>query len=152
MTNSMKGVISGFIATLVLSAVIMLKVRYQIVPPELSIMSLLGRIAGGSVSAWSDHFIIGTLIWGLMFAGFDSLLPNRAYWLKGVIFSVGAWLVMMIVFLPFAGVGFFGTKLGPMAAVITLVQHLIYGLSLGIVYGLLSTWAPAKAPEGSRQT
>ena len=88
----------------------------------------------------------------MLFAGFDSLLPNKAYWLKGIIFSVGAWLVMMIVFLPFAGVGFFGATLGPTAAVITLVQHLIYGLSLGIVYGLLSSWAPAKSPERSRQT
>jgi hypothetical protein len=152
MSNSMRGVIAGFIATLVVSAVILLKVQFHIVPDELSIMSLLGRIAGGSVSAWADHFIIGTLVWGMLFGGFDALVPALPYWLKGAIFSVLAWLFMMIVFMPFAGVGFFGVKLGVLAAVVTLVQHLIYGVSLGVVYGLLSAWGRSKAPERSRQT
>ena len=38
MSNSMKGVIAGFIATLVVSAVILLKVQFHIVPDELSII------------------------------------------------------------------------------------------------------------------
>jgi hypothetical protein len=152
MSNAMKGVIAGFVATLVLTAAMLLKVEFHLVPPELSVMSLLGRIAGGNVSAWSDHFIIGTLIWGLCFAGFDAVVPNQPYWLKGIIFSVLAWLVMMVVFLPFVGVGFFGVKLGMLAAVVTLIQHLIYGVTLGLVYGLLSAWVPAKAPEHSQQT
>ena len=152
MSNAMKGVIAGFIATLVLTAVMLLKAQFQLVPPELSIMSLLGRIAGGNVAAWSDHFIIGTLIWGLTFSGFDAVVPNKPYWLKGIMFSVLAWLVMMLVFLPFAGVGFFGAKLGMLAAVITLVQHLIYGVTLGLTYGLLTAWVPTKAPEHSQPT
>jgi hypothetical protein len=152
MTNTMKGIVSGFLATLVLSAVILLKVQFQVVPPELSIMSLLGRIAGGAVAAWSDHFIIGTLVWGMLFAGFETVVPNVPYWLKGVVFSALAWLFMMIVFMPFAGVGLFGAKLGALAAVVTLVQHLIYGVSLGVIYGLLTAWVPAKAPEHSQQT
>ena len=123
MSNAMKGVIAGFIATLVLSAVMLLKVKFHLVPEELSIMSLLGRIAGGSVAAWADHFIIGSLVWGLAFAGFDSVVPNVPHWLKGIVFSLLAWLVMMVVFLPFVGVGLFGAKLGVLAAVVTLIQH-----------------------------
>jgi hypothetical protein len=152
MSNAMKGVIAGFIATLVLSAVMLLKVKFDLVPEELSIMSLLGRIAGGSVAAWADHFIIGSLVWGLAFAGFDSVVPNVPHWLKGIVFSLLAWLVMMVVFLPFVGVGLFGAKLGVLAAVVTLIQHLVYGVALGITYGLLATWVPEKAPERSQQT
>jgi hypothetical protein len=152
MSNATKGVIAGFIATLVLSTVMLLKVKFHLVPEELSIMSLLGRIAGGTGAAWADHFIIGTVVWGMIFAGFEALVPNVPYWLKGAIFSLLAWLVMMVVFLPFVGVGFFGAKLGMLAAVVTLIQHLIYGVTLGLTYGLLATWAPAKAPERSRQT
>jgi hypothetical protein len=152
MSNSTKGVIAGFIATLVLSAVMLLKVKFHVVPEELSIMSLLGRLAGGPGAAWADHFILGTLVWGMIFAGFEALLPNVPYWLKGVIFSVLAWLVMMVAFMPFVGVGLFGAKLGMLAAVVTLIQHLVYGVALGLTYGLLAAWAPAKAPERSQQT
>lgn len=50
-------------------------------------------------------------------------------------FGVIAWLAMMIVFMPLAGHGFFAMRLGLMAAVATLLLHLIYGLVLGLVYG-----------------
>jgi hypothetical protein len=39
-----------------------------------------------------------------------------------------------------------------MAAVVTLIYHLVYGAVLGTTYGLLSVWVPVKAPEGSPQT
>lgn len=151
MSNTTKGIVSGFVATLVLTAVILLKVQMNIAP-ELSVLSQLSKLAGGTVGGWMDHFIIGTLIWGMLFAGFDSVTPSLPYWLKGMIFSVFAWLVAMVLFLPFVGLGLFGLKMGVEPAAVNLVQHLIYGLVLGITYGLLTTWVPAKAPEGSRQT
>jgi len=39
-----------------------------------------------------------------------------------------------------------------MAAVVSLIYHLVYGAVLGTTYGLLSAWVPVKEPEGSRQT
>ena len=153
MSNMMKAMISGFVATLVLSAAMLLKAKFHIVPDELSVMSLLGRIAGGTPAAWADHFIIGTAIWGILFAGFDAVVPPRMpYWLKGVAFSVLAWLLMMVAFMPFAGAGFFGMKLGILAALVTLVQHLIYGVALGVTFGLLVAFVPEKAPKRSPQT
>ena len=152
MSNTTKGIVSGFIATLVLTAVILLKVQMNITP-ELSVLAQLSKLAGGTVGGWMDHFIIGTLIWGMLFAGFDSVTPNKLpYWLKGMIFSVFAWLVAMVLFLPFVGLGLFGLKVGYEPAAVNLVQHLIYGLVLGTTYGLLVTWVPAKGPERSRQT
>jgi hypothetical protein len=148
----MKGLVAGFVATVVLSAVILLKTQIGIAP-EHTVLYQLSKLAGGVVGGWMDHFIIGVLVWGMLFAGFDSVVPpNLPYWLKGVLFSILAWLVAMIAFLPFVGMGFFGMKVGPLPVILNLVQHLIYGVVLGVTYGLLANWAPAKAPESPRPT
>jgi len=151
MSNSMKGMIAGLVATLVLSGLLLLKGTMNLVP-ELSIISLLMSLGSiTAVQAWMDHFIVGVVAWGLAFGAYDSLASRPAHWLKGIIFGVVAWVVMMVLFMPLAKAGVFGWKIGPMAAAVTLIYHLVYGAVLGTTYGLLSAWVPAKAPEGSRQ-
>jgi hypothetical protein len=152
MSNSMKGMIAGLVATLVLSGLLLLKSTMELVP-ELNIIRLLVNLGSISVvQAWMDHFIVGVVVWGLLFGAYDTLASRPAHWLKGIIFGVFTWLVMMVAFMPLAKVGFFGSKIGPMAVGVTLVYHLVYGAVLGTTYGLLSSWVPAKAPEGSPQT
>jgi len=152
MSNSMKGMIAGFIATLALSGLLLLKSTMNLVP-ELNLIRLLVNLGSiSTVQAWMDHFIIGVVVWGLLFGAYDSLASRPAHWLKGVIFGVFTWLVMMAAFMPLAKAGFFGSKIGPMAVVVTLMYHLVYGAVLGTTYGLLSAWVPVKAPEGSPQT
>jgi len=151
MSNSMKGMVAGLVATLVLSGLLLLKGTMNLVP-ELSIISLLMGLGSITlVQAWMDHFIVGVVAWGLAFGAYDSLASRPAHWLKGIIFGVFAWVVMMVLFMPLAKAGVFGWKIGPMAAVVTLIYHLVYGAVLGTTYGLLSAWVPAKAPEGSPQ-
>jgi uncharacterized protein DUF6789 len=152
MSNSMKGMVAGLVATLVLSGLLLVKSTMELVP-ELNIIRLLTNLGSiTTVQAWMDHFIIGVVVWGLLFGVYDSLATRPAHWLKGIIFGVFAWLVMMLVFMPLAKTGIFGFRLGPMAAAVTLLYHLVYGAVLGTTYGLLTAWAPAKAPEGSRPT
>jgi len=152
MSNSMKGMVAGLVATLVLSGLLLLKGTMNLVP-ELSIISLLMGLGSITlVQAWMDHFIVGVVAWGLAFGAYDSLASRPAHWLKGIIFGVFAWVVMMVLFMPLAKAGVFGWKIGPMAAAVTLIYHLVYGAVLGTTYGLLSAWVPAKAPEGSRPT
>jgi hypothetical protein len=151
MSNSMKGMVAGLVATLALSGLLLLKGTMNLVP-ELSIISLLMSLGSITlVQAWMDHFIVGVVAWGLAFGAYDSLASRPAHWLKGIIFGVFAWVVMMVLFMPLAKAGVFGWKIGPMAAAVTLIYHLVYGAVLGTTYGLLSAWAPAKAPEGSPQ-
>jgi hypothetical protein len=151
MSNSMKGMVAGLVATLVLSGLLLLKGTMNLVP-ELSIISLLMSLGSiTAVQAWMDHFIVGVVAWGLAFGAYDSLASRPAHWLKGIIFGVFAWVVMMVLFMPLAKAGVFGWKIGPMAAAVTLIYHLVYGAVLGTTYGLLSAWVPAKAPEGSPQ-
>jgi uncharacterized membrane protein YagU involved in acid resistance len=99
-----------------------------------------------------DHFIVGVVVWGMLFAALDATWVSRAYWLKGLVFGVFAWLMMMILFMPLAKAGWFGALIGPVAAIVTLGYHLIYGLVLGVTYGLLTTYYPAKESESSSAT
>ena len=46
---------------------------------------------------------------------------------------------MMIALMPMAGAGLFGLGLGMTTPVATLVLHVVFGLVLGGVYGLLAT-------------
>jgi len=151
MSNSLRGMIAGFVATLVLSAILLLKSSMDLVP-ELNLIRLLVNLGSiSNVQAWMDHFIVGVVVWGLLFGAYDALAARPAYWLKGIIFGVFAWIVMGLLFMPLAKAGIFGYRLGPMAAVVTLFYHLVYGAVLGVTYGLLTAWAPAKEPAGSPQ-
>jgi len=143
--------VAGFVATLALTALLMLKSTMDLAP-HLNIIRLLTQLGSiGTVAAWMDHFIVGTLVWGLLFGAFDAIYEKGAYWLKGVIFGVFAWLMMMVLFMPMAKAGFFGSKIGIEAPLVTLLYHLVYGVVLGITYGLLTVRAPLKTPAQSKQ-
>src|SRR5206468_213540 len=75
-------------------------------------------------AAWMDHFIVGVLIWGLLFAVYDGVATRPAHWLKGIIVGAFAWLMMMVAFMPLAGAGFFGAKIGITALVGLLIMAL----------------------------
>jgi hypothetical protein len=53
-------------------------------------------------------------------------------------FSIAAWLMMMLVVMPMAGAGLFGLNLGMAAPMMTLMLHAIFGAVLGVVFGKLS--------------
>lgn len=134
--NWLKGMVAGFAATIVLSAIMLMKQQMGLMP-ELNPVNMIADMLGAStLVGWIMHFMIGTVLWGLLFAWLDPHLPGGAHWLKGIWFSVGAWLIMMIVLMPMAGAGLFGVKLGMMAPIMTLLMHIIYGAALGGVYGL----------------
>ncbi len=137
-TNNIgKGVIAGFVATVVLSIVMLMKSAMGLMP-KLDIISMLsGMMGSGPAMGWIAHFMIGSVFLGALFALFGPNLPGGSLWLKGVIFGVGAWLVMMVVVMPMAGAGVFGMNLGIAAPVMTFMLHVIYGAVLGGVYAAL---------------
>lgn len=106
------------------------------VMPELNPVQMITQMMGAQTPAvgWTVHFLIGTVLWGILYALLDGQLPGP-HWLRGAIFATGAWLTMMIVMMPMAGAGLFGAKLGMMAPIATLVLHWIYGAVLGGIYG-----------------
>ena len=133
------GIAAGFVATVVLSAMMLIK-HYMGLMPELDPIAMITAMAGASSPAvgWIGHFVIGSIFWGIGFAVVCPYLPGP-FWLRGTIFAVAAWLVMMIALMPMAGAGLFGLGLGMTIPVATLVLHVVFGLVLGGVYGLLAT-------------
>lgn len=147
------GIVAGFTATVVLSALMLMKSAMGLMP-EVNAIQMLSRMAatyGGlpqnPVIGWLLHFFIGTILWGILFALVVPRLPG-GYWLRGVVFATGAWLLMMIVAMPMAGAGLFGLTLGIGAPIATLVLHLVFGAVLGAVYGWLQS--ERNAPAGQR--
>ena len=140
----LKGMVAGFIATVVLSVLMLMKQQMGLVPqlnPIEDIVHVADHLTGMTLAlpfAWIGHFVLGTVAWGIIYAALQASLPG-AQVVKGLIFGALAWLAMMIFFTPLAGHGLFALSLGPQATVATLVLHLVYGAVLGEIYGLLAT-------------
>ena len=131
-----KGMTAGFEATVFLSILMLLQTVMGLMP-ELNVIPMLCGIMGsGLVMGWLAHFMIG-IIYGGLFAVIRTSLPGNSPRLKGMIFGVGAWVMMMVAVMPMAGAGIFGMKLGMTAPVMTLMLHLIFGALLGGVYAAL---------------
>ena len=131
--NIKAGIISGFVATIALSIIMVVKTKMGVMP-ELNAIKMLADMMGASlVMGWVAHFMIGTFVWGILFAITVNKLPGSVI-ISAILFSIGAWLMMMVGPMPMAGEGLFGLKLGMMAPIATLMLHIIWGIVLGLVY------------------
>lgn len=143
MNHYTSGLIAGLVATIVLSALMLMKTAMGMLPGLNAIAMLAGlanQYAGlpeTPLVGWVLHFLIGTLLWGLLFAWLGARIPGPSHVVRGIVFSIGAWVLMMIIPMPLAGTGLFGLKIGIVAPIATLVLHIIFGAVLGAVYGAL---------------
>lgn len=132
-----KGLMAGLVATIVLSALMVMKSMMGLMP-QLDIAKMIAGMMGSPDTAmigWIVHFMIGVVVYGLAIALLDEHLPGDSTVAHGIWLGVIGWLIMMIVMMPMAGAGIFGMAMGIMAPVMTLVLHLIFGAVLGWVYG-----------------
>ena len=140
-----EGMVSGFIGTLVLTVLMIIKKQLGIMPaldPVHMLTEMVSTrmgIAPSPIIGWIMHFGIGTVAWGGLFGLLNSKIPSHNQISKGILFGIGAWLVMMLVPMPMSGAGFFALKLGIQATLLTLMLHLIYGLTLGKSYQVLTS-------------
>ena len=151
MNNIGKSMMAGFIATLVLSALMVAKMMMGLMP-DLNAIRMLTMMAHGMLGApatpvvgWALHFLIGTVAWGGLFALIGPKLPGGGFVSRGLSFGVLAWILMMVMVMPLAGAGLFGLKLGLMAPLMTLMLHLVYGAVLGLMHARLTCSPPAHA-------
>jgi hypothetical protein len=141
MTNLKNGFLAGFIATAVLSAMMVIKSMMGVMP-QLDVAAMIGMMMGVPVAVgWIIHFMIGTIAWGGGFALLYDMIPGGSPIGKGIAFGVVAWLGMMVMIMPMAGAGFFGMNMGLMAPMMTLVLHIVFGAVLGFVYQSRATQA-----------
>ncbi|GEM_PF-732163 len=125
-------VVGGLTGTAALTAMM-----YLVAPMmglNMDIAQMLGSMLGGSwVAGMAMHFMLGTLVFPLVFALIVfRFLPGGPV-LKGLSLGVALWLMAQIVVMPMMGAGLFSANSGGMmAAAGSLVGHLLYGGVLGV--------------------
>jgi hypothetical protein len=128
---------AGLVATVVLSLGLLLKQALGI-EPRVDLITVLAHALGyRSVAAgWAANFVVGTLLWGPLYAWLDpkSRLPH---WANGMFFASVIWLGVMLVIMPAAGEGLFGLNVGLATPTLTLFLHWVYGVALGASYAQL---------------
>jgi hypothetical protein len=140
MSQWSNGLLAGLAATIVLS-VLMVGTSAIGLTPGVDAIEMLRQLGAehfglpdSPVAGWIAHLAIGVALWGLVFAGTYETWPGAPA-MKGAVFAIMIWLLMMSMFMPMVGAGFFGTNIGLAAPVATLVLHLIFGVVLGAVFG-----------------
>ena len=138
MPSVIKGMLAGFAGTVLLSALMVMKSMMGVMP-ELDIIKMLSTMMSAPAgAAWIAHFGLGTVVWGGLFSAFNGQIPGSNQITKGIVFGLGAWVMMMLVVMPMAGQGLFGLNLGVMAPVMTAMLHVIFGAVMGWVYAQLT--------------
>lgn len=143
MQDIRKGMLASFAGTIVLSIVMVMKQIAGVAPQMNPIADLAGiahwliGLPAAAPIGWVLHFGVGIVVWGTLFAALHQRIPGSNL-IKGVLFGIGAWVLMMGVFQPMAGQGFFGLNGGIVVPMMTLMFHLVYGVVLGLVFGKLS--------------
>lgn len=134
MRNISAGILAGLVATVALYAMIIAQGMMEVLP-GLHVAAMIGAMIGSSVTTgWIIHFMIHTIVGGGGFAVLYDVIPGGSAPVKGIVYGIAAWLILMFILMPMAGVGLFGLGLGILAPVIVLVMHLIFGAVLGFVY------------------
>jgi len=145
-----KGVESGFVATLVISGLMLAQYTAGLAP-AFNLISLLQQAANTPdypSMAWIAHFAIGTVLWGIGFAALSPHLPGP-HWMRGLIFGVLAWFAMMVLFLPAAGLPMFAAGSGITIPAVSLALHLVFGVVLGETYHVLLHYLPSEVDENA---
>lgn len=144
-THSGRAIVAGFIATFVMTMLIYLAPLMAM--PHMDIAAMLGSMLnGGQMPAvqsgpwWMGmlaHFVMGTLLFPLLYAYVvRGLLPGKP-WARGLAWGIILWFVMMAMVMPMMGQGFLASHTPqPFLFVIgTLMGHLLYGAILGALVG-----------------
>lgn len=134
MSRFSKGALWGAVATVAMSALMILGVVTGLAPmPKPIPAAIVGKITGGGLPrpALMATAVILHLGYGAFWGGVLAAVSDRVTIWRGVALGLGLWLLMQVAVLPFLGWGLFGMSQTPKIAVATLVLHLVYGVTLG---------------------
>ena len=131
--NVTRLVLGGLVGTMAMTAMM-----YMVAPMmgvRMDIAAMLGSMLGGSWAAgMAMHVINGTVLFPLVYGYLlVSRLPGPPL-LRGALWGVVLWLIAQTMVMPMMGAGLFSAAAGGMvAAVGSLVGHVLYGTILGTV-------------------
>ena len=128
-----RAALGGFVGTLVMSA--MMYVAAPMMGLRMDIAAMLGSMLGGSwIAGMMMHFVNGSVIFPAVYAyALYAHLPGSPV-IRGTTWGLVLWLVAQTVVMPMMGAGLFSNAMGGMmAAMGSLVGHVLYGSLLGII-------------------
>lgn len=137
-----KAIVAGLVATLVMTAAGVWILPLAGLPPANPAHLLAGAMGGNLVLGWIGHLMIGVVL-AFIYAVVSARLPG-APWVRGALFSVAPWIAAMLMVLPMMGMPVFGGS--ALAALGTLLVHLVYGVVLGGIYGQVAVAVARHAP------
>ena len=126
-------VLGGFAGTLAMTAMM-----YMVAPMmgvRMDIAAMLGSMLGGSWAAGLFmHVVLGTLVFPLVFGYLlVARLPGPPS-LRGTLWGAALWLIAQTMVMPMMGAGLFSASAGGVVAAMgSLVGHLLYGAILGTI-------------------
>ena len=134
--NIGKAILGGFVGT------VLLTLMTQFVAPmmtgrKMDMAEKLGGMTGmGTAAGMVMHFLVGSVVFALVYAlVLFRLLPGTP-WQKGLLSGVIFWLGLEILMMPMIGGGFFSSQIGGMKVVVAaFIAHLVYGAALGGIAG-----------------
>jgi len=135
-----RAALGGFIGTLVMT--MMMYVVAPMMGLHMDIAAMLGSMLGGS---WSVglmmHFVNGAVIFPAIYAyALYAHLPGSPA-IRGTIWGVVLWLIAQTMVMPMMGAGIFSSAMGgAMAAMGSLIGHILYGSLLGVIASAPEPW------------
>ena len=135
MSRVKNGLVAGFAATVVVSVIEAINMyALKLFDPFPAVVAAMAGMRGNMAAGWGLHFFVGIIVLGTAFALLYDKLPTKTPAAKGIAFSVGAWVLMMLYItmiipsqraLPSGGFEVMAWM---------LVTHAIFGVVLGTVY------------------
>jgi hypothetical protein len=135
MSRVIKGVIAGLAAALVVGA--LEAAQSWAGPWVVGFPRLLTVIMGTETVAWTGwatHLAVGALILGPAFAILCPRMPTDTPETKGIVFAVGAFILMGLTVAPLGGIGMFGLRVGFASLAWLILTHAVFGAVMGNVY------------------
>lgn len=144
MSRVQKGLVAGLAATIAVSLLEAANLYFG--PWAVSfprLLSVMLQTPDLIIVGWIAHFVVGTLVLGPLFAILCPRLPTDTAESKGILFAVGAFIILGLTIAPMAGVvgqrpvGLFFMQAGFGTFAWMIATHAVFGVVLGNVYGRL---------------
>lgn len=129
-------IVGGFVATIAFTLILYYVVPFMLGGP-MNIAAMLGGLFGTTVAMGLFlHFVLGTIIFPMLYAYIVFRIVRGSAWMRGLIFGLLLWMLAETIFVPMVGGGFFHTlQGGVVAAIASLIGHAVYGIVLGVIAG-----------------